>query len=58
MIENDPEMYMYFTQMFKEQPAFSPPPGSGDIKVQDYHQMLVIINHVLTTALNSIRPLW
>jgi phosphatidylserine decarboxylase len=50
MIENDPEMYMYFTQMFKEQPAFSPPPGSGDIKIQDYHQMLVIINHVLTTA--------
>jgi phosphatidylserine decarboxylase len=50
MIENDPEMYMYFTQMFEEQPAFSPPPGSGDIKIQDYRQMLVIINHVLTSA--------
>lgn len=49
-IEHDPEMYMYFTQMFEEQPAFSPPPGSGDIRIQDYHQMLVIINHVLTSA--------
>ena len=50
MIENDPDMYMYFTQMFEEQPAFSPPSGSGDIKIQNYHQMLVIINHVLTSA--------
>lgn len=50
MIENDPEMYMYFTEMFEQQPAFSPPPGSGDIKIQDYQQMLVIINHVLTSA--------
>lgn len=50
MIENDPEMYMYFTQMFEEQPAFAPPPGSGDTKIRDYHQMLAIINHVLTSA--------
>ncbi len=50
MIESDPVMYMYFTQMFKQQPRFPPPPGSGDVKLKDYHQMLVVINHVLTTA--------
>jgi phosphatidylserine decarboxylase len=50
MIESDPVMYMYFTQMFQQQPSFPPPPGSGDVKLRDYHQMLVVINHVLTTA--------
>jgi phosphatidylserine decarboxylase len=49
-IESDPVMFMYFTQMFEQQPAFSPPPQSGDIKLKNYHQMLRIINHVLTTA--------
>jgi phosphatidylserine decarboxylase len=50
MIENDPVMFMYFTQMFVQQPHFKPPPNSGDIKLANYHQMLVVINHVLTTA--------
>ncbi len=50
MIENDPEMYMYFTQMFEQQLPFSPPPGSGDVKLRNYHQMLMLINHVLTSA--------
>jgi len=50
MIESDPVMFMYFTQMFQQQPAFPPPPGSGDVKIQNYQQMLVVINHVLTTA--------
>ena len=50
MIEGDPVMYMYFTQMFEQQPAFAPPPGSGDIKLTNYRQMLVIINHILTLA--------
>jgi phosphatidylserine decarboxylase len=50
MIESDPVMFMYFTQMFEQQPTFPPPPGSGDIKLKNYHQMLVVINHVLTTA--------
>jgi phosphatidylserine decarboxylase len=50
MIESDPAMYMYFTDMFEQQPKFGPPPGSGDIKLKDYHQMLVVMNHVLTTA--------
>ena len=50
MIESDPVMFMYFTQMFEQQPAFSPPPQSGDIKLRNYRQMLKIIDHVLTTA--------
>ena len=50
MIESDPVMLMYFTQMFQQQPHFAPPHGSGDIKVKTYHQMLKIIDHVLTTA--------
>jgi phosphatidylserine decarboxylase len=50
MIESDPVMYMYFTQMFEQQPRFAPPPDSGDVKLKNYHQMLVVINHVLTTA--------
>jgi phosphatidylserine decarboxylase len=50
MIENDPEIYMFFTRMFEEQDALAPPPGSGDIKLKDYQQMLVVLNHILTSA--------
>ncbi len=50
LIENDPTLYMYFTQMFEQQPVFPPPPGSGDVKIKNYRQMLTVINHVLTTA--------
>lgn len=50
MIESDPVMFMYFTQMFQQQPHFAPPHDSGDIKIKNYQQMLTIMNHVLTTA--------
>jgi phosphatidylserine decarboxylase len=50
MIESDPVMTMYFTDMFTEQPRRPVPPGSGDVKLKNYQQMLVVINHVLTTA--------
>ncbi|HEY4308477.1 MAG TPA: phosphatidylserine decarboxylase family protein [Pirellulales bacterium] len=50
MIESDPVMFMYFTQMFQEQSSFQPPKGSGDIKLKNYQQMLVVIDHILTTA--------
>lgn len=50
LIENDPVMLMYFTQMFDQQPSFAPPPESGDIKIRNYHQMLRILDHVLSTA--------
>jgi phosphatidylserine decarboxylase len=50
MIEGDPVMFMYFTQMFEQQTHLATPRHSGDIKVKNYQQMLRIINHVLTTA--------
>lgn len=50
MIESDPIMFMYFTQMFQEQPNFPPPTGSGDIKLRNYGQMLAVLDHLLTTA--------
>jgi phosphatidylserine decarboxylase len=50
MIESDPVMSMYFAAMFEQQPRFPPPPGSGDVKIRDYHQMLVVMNHAITTA--------
>ncbi len=50
MIESDPVIWMYFTQMFEEQPDFAPPEGSGDIKIKNYQQMLKVLNYVLTTA--------
>ena len=50
MIEEDPIMFMHFTQMFQEQPSFAPAAGSGDIKLKNYEQMLVVLNHLLTVA--------
>jgi phosphatidylserine decarboxylase len=49
LIESDPVMLMYFTQKFEQQPAFAPPPES-DIKIRNYHQLLRILDHVLTMA--------
>jgi len=50
MIENDPVMNMYFTLMFEQQRRFASKPGSGDVKLENYEQMLVVMNHVLTTS--------
>lgn len=50
MIESDPVMYMYFTEMFKHQPTRTPPVNSGDIKLRNYKEMLLVINYVLGTA--------
>ncbi|MFO0959949.1 MAG: phosphatidylserine decarboxylase family protein [Isosphaeraceae bacterium] len=50
LIEGDPVLLMYFSQMFQQQPHFPPPSGSGDVKLRDYRQMLRVINHLLTTA--------
>lgn len=50
LIETDPIINMYFTQMFQQQPKFAPPAGSGDIKIKNYQEMLLIMNHVLDTA--------
>lgn len=50
MIEGDPVMNMYFTQMFEQQRRAAPTPGSGDIKLRDYRQMLAVLNYVIETA--------
>ncbi|WP_298417365.1 phosphatidylserine decarboxylase family protein [uncultured Kordia sp.] len=50
LIETDPIINMYFTQMFQQQPKFAPPAGSGDVKIDNYQEMLLIMNHVLKTA--------
>jgi phosphatidylserine decarboxylase len=49
-IESDPVMLMYFTRMFEQQASFAPPPQSRDIKIRNYHQLLKILDHALTTA--------
>jgi len=50
LIESDPVIFMNFTLMFEQQPRFPPPPHSGDVKLKNYHQMLAVINHILSTA--------
>jgi phosphatidylserine decarboxylase len=50
MIESDPVMLMYFTRMFEEQPSRPIKSAWGDVRLNDYREMLKVINHVLTTA--------
>ena len=51
LIETDPQVYLYFSQMFSQVPhGLKIPPHSGDIRIKNYTQMLKVINHVLTTA--------
>jgi phosphatidylserine decarboxylase len=50
LIENDPVVFMYFTLMFEQQPRFPSPRHSGDVKLKNYQQMLVVLNHIVTTA--------
>ena len=52
LIENDPELYMYFHQMFDQIPhkvKFRKDP-TGKPLVKDYHHMLRLINHIMTKA--------
>src|ERR1035438_2419458 len=44
MIENDPVMNMYFTLMFEQHPRSPPKPGSGDVKLENYGQMLQVLD--------------
>lgn len=52
LIESDPQIYMYFHQMFEELPdsATYERTPTGSPQVRDYRQMLQLINHVLGTA--------
>ena len=52
LIESDPEIYMYFHQMFDQVPSdskFSSDP-TGNPQVKDYKHMLQLINQVMTKA--------
>lgn len=52
LIERDPELYMYFNQMFEQVPQsakFKNDP-TGRPQIRDYHHMLQLINHVMTQA--------
>lgn len=52
IIEEDPEIYMQFTQMFEQLPntkAFKKDP-TGMPQIKNYRQMLRIMNRILTTA--------
>ncbi len=52
LIENDPELYQLFTQMFEQipdKPLFQEDP-TGAPQVRDYKHMLQIMNHILTQA--------
>lgn len=57
MIEGDPELFMYFTTMFKQASKRDPKEATpGDIRVKDYEQMILLINHVLDTAPKFLPP--
>lgn len=49
VIENDPELYMLFTEMFKEVPK-KPRTPTGQPQVRSYQEMLRSINRIMTQA--------
>ena len=52
LIEENPRIYMYFTEMWDEIPSKPPyqsdPTGASQIR--DYHHMLQVLNHVFGNA--------
>lgn len=52
LIENDPQVFMLFHQMFSEIPRKAPYQNdpTGKPQIRDYQEMLRLINHILTTA--------
>ncbi|WP_295453484.1 phosphatidylserine decarboxylase family protein [uncultured Thiodictyon sp.] len=52
LIENDPELFMLFTQMFEQiphEPRYEKDPA-GNPAVRDYREMLQVMNRILTQA--------
>jgi phosphatidylserine decarboxylase len=51
-IEEDPQLYMLFSQMFDQVPKneFFDKDPTGKPQIKNYRQMLQIMNHILTTA--------
>ncbi len=52
LIDTDPEVNMFFYQMFNQVPDFPPftTNPSGNPQIQDYNQMLQLLNIIVTTA--------
>ena len=52
LIESDPELFMSFTQMFDQIPKTAPylEDPVGNPQIRDYHEMLAVMNQVLTQA--------
>jgi phosphatidylserine decarboxylase len=50
LIENDPQIYMWFNQMFSEVPKRFQKSPTGKPQIRDYHQMLRLMNAILTRA--------
>ncbi|KAL2134349.1 hypothetical protein VTI74DRAFT_404 [Chaetomium olivicolor] len=52
MIENNPRIYMYFTQMWDEIPSKAPyqKDPTGQSQIRDYNHMLQVLNHVFGSA--------
>ncbi|KAH7305912.1 Phophatidylserine decarboxylase-domain-containing protein [Stachybotrys elegans] len=51
-IETNPRIYMYFVSMFDEVPQKHPydKDPTGTKQIRDYHHMLDVLNHIITTA--------
>ena len=50
LIENDPKLFMLFTQMFDQVPSEYTTDPLGMPQIKNYHQMLQVMNRVLTMA--------
>lgn len=52
LIEGDPEIFMYFNQMFTQVPNRPPYNRSptGKPQVKNYQQMLILMNYIITTT--------
>ena len=50
LIDNDAEINMFFTQMFDQVPKKHSKSPSGKPQVRDYHQMLRLLNAIMTRA--------
>jgi phosphatidylserine decarboxylase len=52
LIENDPEIFMLFHQMFEQVPTKPPynKDPTGKPQVRDYRHMLRLVNHIMTKA--------
>jgi phosphatidylserine decarboxylase len=50
LIENDPELFMLFTQMYQQLPDNYTTDPTGETQIKNYEQMLQVMNKVLTIA--------